>query len=237
MVRTHSPALFRSVQATNVENCGYLHLQVSARTSSSLNGLVVQGVFAMKILWINSSIPPSDYEFITQHVCAGLADCGHNVSIVGWRAQDQPIPWHNCICYPYSFTVDNLLFYLRQTQPDVIVMLADLKWLQTINYPTIAYFMNTAGIPWVLYYSIDADMGEKRLPPTWMAVLKAVDLPTAMTHYACEVTQANGVTPAYIPPGVDIKVFEPPDDKELAKQALGYKDKFVVLSDARNRAA
>src|SRR5439155_3285363 len=62
-----------------------------------------------------------------------------------------------------------------------------------------------------------------------------VDLPIAMSRYACDVTQANGVEPIYIPLGVDTKVFQLPIDKGLAKQALGYEGKFVILSDARNQ--
>ncbi len=57
-----------------------------------------------------------------------------------------------------------------------------------------------------------------------------------MSRYGWDVTQANGVESAYIPLGVDTKVFEPPADKGLAKQALGYEGKFVILSDARNHS-
>src|SRR5262249_49422943 len=65
--------------------------------------------------------------------------------------------------------------------------------------------------------------------------LKRVDLPIAMSDYGRHVTQVNGVTPAYIPHGVDTRVFQPPADKAAAKRALGYDGRFVVLSDARNQ--
>ena len=65
--------------------------------------------------------------------------------------------------------------------------------------------------------------------------MKSIDLPIAMSRYAYDVTQTNGIQPAYIPIGIDTKVFQPPTDKGLAKQGLGYKDKFVILSDARNQ--
>jgi hypothetical protein len=94
--------------------------------------------------------------------------------------------------------------------------------------------MHNAGIPWILYYPIDADMGENCLPSSWIPILKTIDLPIAMSRYGYDVTQANGLEPAYIPLGVDTKVFQPPADKELAKHALGYEGKFVVLSDTRN---
>jgi len=127
------------------------------------------------------------------------------------------------------------LKYLRQIQPDVLITLADIWWLAYLAGSTISDFLHTAGIPWVMYYPIDGDMGENRLPPSWVRILKRVDLPIAMSRYGHDVVRANGVESAYIPHGVDTNVFRPPVDKGLAKQALGYEGKFVVLSDARNQ--
>ena len=190
----------------------------------------------MRILWMSDSpTSPSGYGNVTRWMCAGLADRGHDVSILGWQTKDQPIPWHNCMLYPGSFSADGLLNYLRQIQPDVLVIQTDVMWLAYLNYPVIADYLHTASIPWILYYPVDADMGEKRLPPSWIRILKTVDLPIAMSRYTRDVTQANGVESAYIPLGVDTKVFKPPADKGLAKQALGYEGKFVILSDARNQ--
>jgi len=178
---------------------------------------------------------PTDYGNITRYVCTGLADRGHDVSILGQQIHGQPTPWYNYTLYPGGLNTDELLHYLRRLQPDVLVILADVGMLAYFNYSAIADFMDTAGIAWVLYYPIDGDMGEKRLPPSWVRILKTVDLPIAMSHYGRDVTQTNGIEPAYIPPGIDTKVFEPPTDKLLPKQALGYKGKFVVLSDACNQ--
>src|SRR5262249_50829532 len=149
-----------------------------------------------------------------------LADRGHHVSLLGWQTKGKPIPWQNCMLYSklhpmYSPNASRaeLLDYVRQLQPDVLVILTDIWWLASLDYPAIADFMHTAGIPWVFYYPIDSDIGEKRLSPSGVCVLKSVDLPVAMSRYGCDVAQANGVEPAYIPHGVDTKVFEPPADK------------------------
>jgi len=137
--------------------------------------------------------------------------------------------------YPGGLNTDELLHHLRRLQPDVLVIVADVWILTYFNYPVIADFMDTAGITWAFYYPIDADMGEKHLPPSSVSLLKTVDLPITMSRYGRDMIQANGIEPAYIPLGVDTKVFEPPTDKLLAKQALGYEGKFVLLSDARNQ--
>lgn len=193
----------------------------------------------MKVLWMSDSpTSPSGFGNVTRFVCAGLAGSGHQVSILGWQARGTPEPWQNCMLYPVrhnGFGADVLLNYLRRIQPDVLVTLADVWWLTFISHPLIANFMRTACIPWALYYPIDGDMGDGQLPPSWVHILKTVDLPVAMSQYGRDVSRINGIAPAYIPHGVETNVFKPPEDKAAAKRALGYEGKFVVLSDARNQ--
>ena len=190
----------------------------------------------MKILWMSDSpTAPTGFGNATLWVCAGLADRGHQVSILDWQQRpNQPTLWHSCALYPINFSADKLSHYLHKLQPDVLITQGDIWWLTRFNYPVIANAMHNAGIPWILYYPIDSDMGENRLPSSWIPILKTIDLPVAMSCYGRDITQANGVNPAYIPLGVDTNLFQPPVDKQVAKQALGYEGKFVVLSDARN---
>jgi len=200
----------------------------------------------MRVLWMSDSPTiPTGFGNATQCVCTGLADRGHDVSILGWVMQGQPIPWHNCMLYPATpwhhgipyqrgLDTNEMLQYLHQLQPDVLITQGDVWWLRYIIDSALADFMHTAGIPWILYYPVDSDMGENRLPSSWVRILKNVDLPIAMSRYGRDVTQANGVEPDYISLGVDTKVFQPPADKQVAKQILGYEGKFVILSDARN---
>jgi glycosyltransferase involved in cell wall biosynthesis len=197
----------------------------------------------MKVLWMSDGPTiPSGYGNVTQRVCGSLADRGHHISILSWQAKGKPIPWQNCMVYSklhpmYSPNAcrAELLDYVRQLQPNIVVLLTDMWWLPDMNCPDIANFMHTVGIPWVFYYPVDGDTGEKRLPPNWVRILKTFDLPIAISRYGREVMQANGVESAYIPHGVDTKVFQPPADKDVAKRSLGYEGKFVVLSDARNQ--
>src|SRR5262245_16485107 len=193
----------------------------------------------MKILWMSDSpTTPSGFGNVTRFVCAGLAEHNVQVSILGWQARGEPVSWQNCMLYPVrhdGFGADVLLNYLQRIQPDILVTLADVWWLTFISHPLIANFMRTASIPWTLYYPIDGDLGDGRLPPSWVQILKAVDLPIAMSRYGREVSEINGIRPAYIPHGVETNVFKPPEDRASAKRALGYEGKFVILSDARNQ--
>lgn len=193
----------------------------------------------MKILWMSDSpTAPSGFGNVTRFVCAGLAARGHQVSILGWQTRGQPAAWCGCTVYPVrhdGFAADVLLGYLQKIQPDVLVTLADVWWLTYIANPMIANFMRTARIPWALYYPVDGDLGDGRLPASWVRVLQTVDLPIAMSVYGRDVSRSNGVECAYIPHGVDAGVFRPPADKAAARRALGYDGRFVVLSDARNQ--
>jgi glycosyltransferase involved in cell wall biosynthesis len=193
----------------------------------------------MKILWVSDSpTSPSGFGNVTRFVCDGLSRRGHQVSILGWQAHGSPSRWRECMLYPAkhnAFGADVLLAYLQRIQPDVLITLADVWWLTFIANPSLAGFMRVAGIPWVLYYPIDGDLGGDRLPPSWTRILQTVALPIAMSGYGRDVSAANGVVPAYIAHGVDIDVFAPPSDKPAAKRLLGYEGKFVVLSDARNQ--
>jgi glycosyltransferase involved in cell wall biosynthesis len=127
------------------------------------------------------------------------------------------------------------LSYLDQLRPDVLVTAADPWRVSHLADPEITGFMRERKVVWALYYPIDSDWGRGALPPSLVQLLKAVDLPIVMSQYGHHLSQLNGVTAAYIPPGVDTRVFSRPDHKADAKSALAYENRFVVLSDARNQ--
>jgi glycosyltransferase involved in cell wall biosynthesis len=127
------------------------------------------------------------------------------------------------------------LNYLHTLRPDVLVILDDIYALTYMLRPQIRDEVRRAGIPWVYYYPVESARGGGQLPPEMVRVLRAADLPVAMSHYGQQVGLANGVSAAYIPHGVDTSLFEPAPQKRAAKQALGYQQHFVILSDARNQ--
>jgi hypothetical protein len=109
----------------------------------------------MKILWMSDSpTSPTGFGNVTRAVCAGLADYGHQVSILGWQTLNQE-RWHDCTVYPlplqHNPAPDVLLGYLRKIRPDVVVMLGEVWLFPYFHHPIIADFLRTAGIAWALY--------------------------------------------------------------------------------------
>ncbi|HVS81103.1 MAG TPA: glycosyltransferase family 4 protein [Pyrinomonadaceae bacterium] len=194
----------------------------------------------MKILWMSDSpTSPSGFGNITRFVCTGLARLGHQISIIGWQKRGRAVHHRHYTVYPvgcYDSEADVLLDYLRQVRPDVLVTLADPWRVSYVASRALMRFMHSARVVWALYYPIDSDKGQGLLPSSLTNLLKEVDLPIAMSRYGRDVTRANGVTPAYIPHGIDTNLFSSSSkDKTTAKRALGYDNQFVVLSDARNQ--
>jgi glycosyltransferase involved in cell wall biosynthesis len=87
----------------------------------------------------------------------------------------------------------------------------------------------------VHYCAIDSDAGKDRLADGNLTFLQSADFLISASHYNCRLLGANGLSVEYIPLGVDTTVFCPPPDKVRVKRALGYDNKFVILSDARNQ--
>jgi hypothetical protein len=56
-----------------------------------------------------------------------------------------------------------------------------------------------------------------------------------MSRYGQRIVRHCGIDCDYIPHGVDLEVFSPPGDREVAKEAVGAGGHFLVLSDSRNQ--
>jgi glycosyltransferase involved in cell wall biosynthesis len=191
----------------------------------------------MRVLWISDSPDtPSGFGNVTRFVCEGLAKRGHNVSILGWQTL-QPQDWNGCKVYPASGALGSGSFYpfLVRHRPEVVIALGDVWWLTYFAAPHVRRQMELTDTPWALYFPIDGDNAEGRLPASWVELLRDVDIPIAMSEYGQRIVQGCGLKCHYIPHGVDLDVFSPPPDREQAKAKVGYSGKFVVLSDSRNQ--
>ena len=192
----------------------------------------------MHVLWVSDSPDtPSGFGNVTRHVCEGLARRGHQVSILGWQTRE-PGQWNGCRLFPTQsdrLGGDALFPLLVRTRPDVVIALADVWWLPYFGAPHVRRQMELTDTPWCLYFPIDGDVGGDRLPSSWIEMLNQVDVPVSMSRYGQLVARNCGIQCEYIPHGVDLNVFRPPESREAAKAQFGYEGRFVVLSDSRNQ--
>jgi glycosyltransferase involved in cell wall biosynthesis len=130
---------------------------------------------------------------------------------------------------------DAAFAYLIRARPDVVIALADVWWLPYFTAPHIRRQLELTNTPWLLYFPVDGETADGRLPASWVQLLREVDVPIAMSQYGVEVVGRCGLTCEYIPHGVDLGVFCPPKDRERAKARVDAAGRFLVLSDSRNQ--
>jgi glycosyltransferase involved in cell wall biosynthesis len=174
---------------------------------------------------------------VTRFVCKGLAECGHQVSILGWQTR-QAHEWNGCPVYAVGrdpLGSDALYAFLVRHRPEVVIALADVWWLPYFSSPHVRRQMELTDARWALYFPIDGDTAEGLLPQSWVDLLRMVDVPIAMSRYGQRVASNCGIACDYIPHGVDTGVFAPPADREEAKRTVDADGRFVVLSDSRNQ--
>jgi glycosyltransferase involved in cell wall biosynthesis len=159
------------------------------------------------------------------------------VSILGWQARQQ-FEWNGCQVHAMGqdpLGSDALYPYLIRYRPNVVIALADVWWLPFFTAPHVKRQMELINAPWLLYFPIDGNTADGRLPESWVEMLREVDVPIAMSKYGLRVANQCGIGCEYIPHGVDLEVFTPPSDRALAKARVGAAGKFLVLSDSRNQ--
>ena len=134
----------------------------------------------MRVLWVSDSPEtPSGFGNVTRFVCAGLAARGHQVSILGWQTK-QAHDWNGCRVHAVGtdpMGSDALYAYLIRHRPDIVIALADVWWLPYFGSPHVRRQMELTGTPWALYFPVDGNTADGLLPPSWVELLRTVDLP------------------------------------------------------------
>src|SRR5262249_9596862 len=106
---------------------------------------------------------------VTRFVCAGLARRGHRVSILGWQARES-YEWTGSRFSPTSHDPmggDALFHYLVRHRPEVVMALGDVWWLPFFAAPHVRRQMELTDARWLLYFPIDGDTDDERLPLSW----------------------------------------------------------------------
>ena len=143
----------------------------------------------MRVLWISDSPEtPSGFGNVTRFVCDGLAARGHQVSILGWQTR-QAHEWNGCRVHPVGsdpMGSDVLYPFLVRHRPEVVIALADVWWLPYFSSPHVRRQMELTDARWALYFPIDGNTADGRVPPSWVGVASALTLPsTGSVTWTC----------------------------------------------------
>lgn len=117
---------------------------------------------------------------------------------------------------------------IQEFKPDVLYVTGDPG-----NASIFSILAEDADIPYVSYIPIE---GEPLINTSWREILAKIDFFTC-SQYGVDVVRKNlGKYVDFVYHGVDTEVFNPmsPEDRELYRERLGWKDKFVISCVAQN---
>ncbi len=185
----------------------------------------------MKILW-HSNAPwmKTGYGQQTAIWTTRLRDLGHDVAIAGYAgAQHLMVEWEGMTVYPAGTSnaigMDALGYYFEQHQADVVISLCD-AWALA---PRLMALM-----PTVCWTPVDAEPLSAGLVD-FFTETKAH--PLAMSRYGQRIFREGGVDAAYIPHGLPMDLFRPPEDRDALREASGFgPETFVVGINQANRS-
>ena len=179
----------------------------------------------------------SGFGLVTAEVCKRLAYLGHEILVLGWwsaaEAKFAGRDVQPCPVNPTGATAA-IVKHVGDFHPDYLITLGDVPWLSFVANPEIQSCLSDAGVKWFIYYPVDGVLSNGGLPLEWINVISKADVAITMSDFGLVATEQSGIQAVLIPHGCDTDLFRPPEDKDAAKYRLGYRGKFVVLSDARN---
>ena len=179
----------------------------------------------MKILWVsNSPMTSSGYGVQTALFRQRIHDAGHLITVFGVFGHHGatmndgvgailPVgrdAWGN----------DMLAGHVAQLQPDVVVSLLDIWIMQPEN---------------VGYLTAWAPVDHDPIPPRVKAPLLECRHTWAMSRFAERQMRAVGLTPDYVPHGVDTRVYTPMDRAQARAVWQVPEGKFLAVMVAANR--
>jgi glycosyltransferase involved in cell wall biosynthesis len=159
-----------------------------------------------------------------------LRDLGHDVAIHGYAgAQHLTVEWEGMTVYPAgaanAIGMDVLGYFFERHQADVVISLCD-AWALS---PKLMKLM-----PTVCWTPVDAEPLSQGLKD-FFEETKA--RPLAMSKYGQRLFAEGGVPASYIPHGLSMDLFKPPEDREALRKASGFgPETFVVGMNQANRS-
>jgi glycosyltransferase involved in cell wall biosynthesis len=158
--------------------------------------------------------------------------------MLGWWTEEvlsnfYSIPVHRCPEDPDGAAA-TLIKLIHDLKPKFVVALGDIPWLSYLAMEPVQDAVKRSRSCLCLYFPVDGVLPNQLIPAQWAEILRFIHVPITMTEFGLSAVRRMGTKAVCIPHGCDTELFKPPMSKEISKRKLGYENKFVVLTDARN---
>jgi glycosyltransferase involved in cell wall biosynthesis len=181
----------------------------------------------MRIVWHSSSpLAGTGYGGQTRLFTPRLRDAGHDVTLSAtWGINGAMIEWEGMTVYPSDEKWGNMMLpdIAARHKPCQVITLVDVWVLQA---PVMRMIDNLAC--WV---PVDHDP----LPPKVAGFLRDSGArPIAMSRFGEQALTDAGLSPLYVPHGVDTNVFKPVEDREALREQMRFPDDVFVIGVVAN---
>jgi glycosyltransferase involved in cell wall biosynthesis len=181
----------------------------------------------MKIGWsANAPWCHTGYAQMTALFTPRLRDLGHEVVIYANHGATQHVSsWNGITVLPMAWEAhgnDILAAHVQLTRPDLVITLDDA-------WPCNAAMMK--GLPAAMWMPVDTDrlgIADERF------LTESGRPPVAMSRHGEKCLTDAGFSPLYVPHGVDVQAFKPPEDREKLRAEWGVTGRFVIGICAAN---
>jgi len=187
------------------------------------------------ILWVSNSVTaPSGYGQQTALVLPLLQQAGYPVNLFGFYGQEgAPVRVDGGMTIlprvAQPFGNDIVGAYMQMTRSELAITLIDAHALDPAVY---------SAFPTIMYTPVDCTPAN---PATIKALKEGARWCWTMSQHGVKMLTEAGLTPAYVPHGIDLKVFQP-GDQALARRAMSIQtdadwpvDAFVIAMTAANK--
>lgn len=189
----------------------------------------------MRIL-IHSNAPmvPTGYGLQTRLLLPRLAELGHDVAVSAlYGVRGAPITWEGFTIFPAGqadFGADVVIQHAQVYKADLVLTLMDFWKLLPIAAALGQQDFSLAA--WMPIDCTPIGTPDKKV----LGASRAY--PIAMSRFGQrQLTGAGHADAPLIPHAVDLKVFQPPEDREKLREEVGVADRFVVGICAANNDA
>ena len=182
----------------------------------------------MRVLIIsNSPTVPSAYGIQTRLLAQALPRYGHTVAIAANFGISGSVINSNPKIYPASSTRSgdaNVWAAADDFKPDVLISLYDVWALQFPHDPDLFH------IPWIAWATVDSGPLNLQTPYGKLLSERAAGV-VAYSQFGKDVMEKAGLTPHYIPLGIQTELFTP-GDQAAAREGLTHPGTGESLANA-----